>query len=227
MTLRQITCPLCGSGDIATRARAHGRSYLSCARCQLVFVSPEQRLDDAAERAYYGLHQNDPRDTRYRAFLDRLATPLVAQLSPGASGLDYGSGPGPTLSVMLAEQGFPMSVYDPYFAPDRDVLTRTYDFITCTETAEHFFHPGEELEHLDQLLRPNGWLGLMTELLDPEQALESWRYARDPTHVCLYGAKTMRWIGDHFDWSQLQPRPNVILFHKPPPPRREARERGR
>jgi 2-polyprenyl-3-methyl-5-hydroxy-6-metoxy-1,4-benzoquinol methylase len=63
---------------------------------------------------------------------------------------------------MLAEAGFEMSLYDPQFAPDRSVLTREGDFITATEVLEHLHRPAAELERLWSLLRPGGWLAVMT-----------------------------------------------------------------
>jgi hypothetical protein len=50
-----------------------------------------------------------------------------------------------------------MRNFDPFFAPDRASLRRTYDVIACSETAEHFDCPGDEFQRLDRLLRP-GWL---------------------------------------------------------------------
>lgn len=208
-------CPLCRARRIAPFAQAHGRRYLECGACRLVFVDPEQRPSPAAEREHYGTHRNDPADPGYRAFLDRLATPLAARLRPGAEGLDYGSGPGPTLSLMLEERGFRMRIHDPFFAPDPAPLRRDYDFVTCTETAEHFHHPGDEFDRLDRLLRPGGWLGLMTSLLDRETDLARWRYARDPTHVSLYRRETMEWIAERYAWTPELPARGVILFHKP------------
>lgn len=208
-------CPLCRSEQEHFFARAHGRDYFECRTCGLVFLAPDQRLDSAAERVHYGTHRNDPADPGYRAFLSRLATPLAERLAAGAAGLDYGSGPGPTLAPMLREQGFSMECYDPFFAPDPGALRRSYDFITCTETAEHFFRPRDELQRLDGLLRPGGWLGVMTEMLQAGRSLEHWRYARDPTHVCFYRPGTMEWIADHFGWSLELPHPNVVLFRKP------------
>lgn len=197
-------------------AGPHGRSYLDCADCRLVFVDPAQRPSAEAERAHYGTHRNDPADAGYRRFLDRLCAPLAARLAPGAEGLDYGAGPGPALSQMLEEQGFPTAVYDPFFAPDVDVLRRTYDFVTCTETAEHFHLPHAEFDRLDALLRPGGWLGVMTETMDEARVFATWRYARDPTHVCFYRAETMVWIANRYGWAMESPRPHVFLFHKPP-----------
>lgn len=208
-------CPLCACADAAAFAHLHGRRYLRCPECRLVFVHPADRPHADAERAHYGTHENRPDDPGYRRFLARLADPLAERLPPGAEGLDYGCGPGPALSRMMAERGFPSRDYDPLFAPDAGALRRAYDFVTCSETAEHFHHPAAEFARLDGLLCPGGWLGVMTEMLDDARDFATWRYARDPTHVCFYHADTMRWIADEHGWRMHAPARNVALFHKP------------
>lgn len=208
-----MSCILCGSDAVRPAARAHGRDYFACGECGLAFLAPEQRLSREEERARYEQHENDPADARYRTFLARLGTPLMARLPAGAAGLDYGSGPGPALSVMMEEAGYPTAIYDPFFAPDEAPLSRTYDFVTCTETFEHFYSPADELERLDGLLRPGGWLGLMTELRDG-QDLEKWWYLRDPTHVCFYAAETLEWIARSRGWTLERPRASVALYRK-------------
>src|SRR6056297_3232426 len=102
---RQMTCPLC-RGGVEPFAEAYGRAYHRCGTCGLVFLDPALRLESADEQARYETHQNDPDDPRYRTFLQRLAGPLTERVASGSHGLDYGSGPGPTLSVMLEERGF-------------------------------------------------------------------------------------------------------------------------
>jgi SAM-dependent methyltransferase len=208
-------CPLCHSDRARPWARAHGREYLECDTCRLIYLSPEQRLAPAAEKAHYETHENDPADPGYRAFLGRLAVPLVERLPPGAEGLDYGSGPGATLALMLEEHGFRVRNYDPFFAPDPGALRRSYDFITCTETVEHFFRPAAEFELLDRLLRPDGWLAVMTEVVSEERSFGEWRYARDPTHVCFYRRDTLEWIAARFGWSVEFPRANVAFYRQP------------
>jgi len=180
----------------------------------MVFMAAEHRMSLDDELARYKTHQNDPSDERYRAFLSRLMTPLLAVLNFGSMGLDYGAGPGPTLSVMLEEKGFPTAIYDPQFAPDKTVLRRTYDFITCTETAEHFFYPIQEFDRMDLLLRPGGWFAVMTEIRTDDQILSDWTYARDETHVCFYHVKTMAWISNHYNWQMQSPCDNVFFFQK-------------
>lgn len=208
-------CPLCQGLRVFPYARVHARQYFGCERCGLVFLEPGKRLEPAAERKHYGTHENEPNDSRYRAFLSRLSVPLVERLRPGTEGLDYGSGPGPTLSVMLAEQGFRMAIYDPFFAPDLKTLDRTYDFVTCAETAEHFRAPAGEFDRLNRLLRPGGWLAVMTEMLRDDCVFENWHYARDPTHVCFYRPRAMEWLAGLYGWAAEFPHRNVVLFGKP------------
>src|SRR5699024_8178290 len=116
-------------------------------------------------------------------FLGRLFTPLAARLSPGAQGLDFGAGPGPTLSLIFEEAGYSMAIFDPFYAPDASVWQRHYDFITATEVVEHLAAPGREIERLLGRLRPGGWLGLMTKRVHSREAFGDWHYIRDPTHV--------------------------------------------
>jgi len=117
---------------------------------------------------------------------------------------------------MLTERGFPTALYDPFFAPDPAPLAETYDFVVCTETAEHFFDPRAEFDRLDGLLRPGGWLGVMTEVVDDARPFGEWRYARDPTHACFYRDETLAWIARAYRWRLERPHRNVALFRKPP-----------
>jgi SAM-dependent methyltransferase len=206
---------MCGSPGVTEFALVHGRRFGDCQVCGLLHLWPEQRFGRAEERAHYSTHRNDPVDLAYRAFLSRLSNPLVTRLPEGAEGLDYGSGPGPTLSGMLEEQGFSVRLYDPFFAPNPRALERTYDFVVCSETVEHFFRPGFEFDRLNRLLRPTGWLGVMTEIYRNQRPFEEWRYAREDTHVCFYRPETMTWIARRFGWSCVTPHPNVVLFQKP------------
>lgn len=207
-------CPLCGAAS-HFYSHSNQRAFCACSVCGLIHLIPEQRLSSAEERARYLLHQNSPNDSEYRAFLDRLLVPLAALLSPGVQGLDYGCGPGPTVSVMMRERGFAMNEYDPFFTADESVLKQQYDFITCTETAEHFFSPKEEFERLDSLLKPGGHLGVMTAVYEQKPAFREWYYAKDPTHVSIYTPQTIRWIADRYGWSFSMAADNAVIFCKP------------
>jgi len=107
-----------------------------------------------------------------------------------------------------------METYDPYFAPNPLALEQSYDFITVTETVEHFYHPGKEFARLTTLLRSGGFLGVMTEMWLDDRPFEKWHYPRDPTHVIFYRRTTMEWIAERFGYGMEIPRPNVVLFRK-------------
>ncbi|MEM7743722.1 MAG: class I SAM-dependent methyltransferase [Pseudomonadota bacterium] len=189
--------------------------YWRCNSCEATFLDPLKWPSRAEEHAHYLHHENDPEDPGYRQFLSKLATPLIERLGPGLSGLDYGCGPGPALAAMLREAGYEMSVYDPFFHPAQDALARTYDFVTCTEVAEHFHAPAEEFDHLEAKLKPGGWLGVMTCFQTDDSRFRDWHYRKDPTHVVFYRAATMRLIGAQRGWTCEIPVKDVALFQKP------------
>jgi SAM-dependent methyltransferase len=192
-------CRLCGSGTVELFWQDTRRDYYRCGCCRLVFVPPQQLPGASEEKAEYDLHRNDPQDPGYRRFLGRLFEPLQARLAAGSEGLDFGCGPGPALAMMLAEAGHGMTVYDSFYAPDRSVLQRRYDFITATEVVEHLHRPGEELRRLWALLRPGGVLGLMTKLVLDREAFSRWHYKNDLTHVSFFSQETFTWLACELD----------------------------
>jgi len=172
-------------------------------------------LDTDDEKAQYDLHENNPDDPAYRGFLGHLANPLMARIAPGASGLDFGCGPGPTLSVMLEEAGYAVDLYDPFYAPDETLLSNSYDFITATEVAEHLRNPAGEFARLWAMLRPGGVLGLMTWMTDDIDDLAGWHYMRDPTHICFYSRNSFKWLADKLGADVACQGNKVILISKP------------
>ena len=207
-------CPLCGSAASDHLAIIRDRQYAGCRRCRLRFLEPSQLPSRAEEKAHYDTHENSPNSPSYRRFLTKLTTPLIPLLRPGSEGLDYGAGPGPTLSVMLEEQGFIVDNYDPIYQPNPEALLRQYDFITSTEVVEHFHHPASQFTRIYDLLKPGGWFGGMTEIFDPSTVFADWWYHRDPTHVSFFELETMRWIAERFGMSWRNPAPNVVIFQK-------------
>ena len=208
-------CPLCASESFAFYHEDTRRPYHQCGRCRLVFIPPSFRLSARDEKLHYDLHQNDPRDSGYRKFLSRLFEPMCERVPAPAQGLDFGSGPGPTLSVMFAEAGYDMVIYDPCYADDASMLQRRYDFITASEVAEHLYAPGEVLAQLFGLLKPGGWLGLMTKLVIDQAAFADWHYKNDPTHVCFYSRETLQWWAQRMNCDITFIGRDVILLRKP------------
>jgi SAM-dependent methyltransferase len=208
-------CPLCAGRRIERFANVQQRDYWRCSVCALRYLDPAQRPDAETQRAEYLLHRNTPVDTGYRRFLSRLTGPLLERLHPGCEGLDYGCGPGPALAAMLGEAGHRLALYDPFFRDDTAALTRRYDFVTCTEVVEHFHDPAGEFAPLDGLLRPGGWLAVMTCFQTDDARFAGWHYRRDPTHVAFYRAETFDWLARRHDWRCEIPVKDVALLHKP------------
>lgn len=212
-------CPLCANGATEPFHRDRKRDYCRCPQCDLVFVPPDFHLAPEKERARYDCHHNSLSDPGYRAFLNRLFHPMKARLRPGAHGLDFGCGRTPTLSVLFEEAGHACADYDLHYADDPDVLNRKYDFLTCSETIEHFTRPREEFELLLRLVKPGGWLGIMTQLRDEAPPFETWYYKDDATHVGFYSRKTFQTLasgaaaGGHDCGLRVEFEPDgVVLF---------------
>ncbi len=180
----------------------------------MVFVAAHDHISRIDERAQYDLHTNSPSDLAYRAFLNRLAEPLKQRLSPFSRGLDFGSGPGPTLSLMLEESGHSMRLYDSHYAADKSVLSGSYDFITATEVVEHLSAPGAELQRLWDLLVPGGWLAVMTKLVIDRARFSDWHYRRDPTHISFFCRYTWDCIARQWATTATYIGSDVILIRK-------------
>jgi len=210
-------CPLCGSDTIANFYTDQSRSYIRCSTCYLIHVPSEFHLAQDDEHRRYDSHQNSPADSGYRSFLSRLLTPLLPRLKPGQSGLDFGCGPGPTLSVMLQEYGFSMAVYDPFYAVDTTVLQRRYDFITCTEVIEHFARPDIEWRQLLELLNNGGRLAIMTAFYNEQMSFADWYYKNDPTHIGFYSTATFDWLALRDDLKVEYFGDSVAIFTRPAP----------
>ena len=208
-------CPLCGSQTRHFHTDRL-RDYFHCQQCELVLADPQSFLSEKEELARYDLHENDPADAGYRAFLNQLAEPLLQRIAPGSQGLDFGCGPGPALAQMLTEEGMSMQVYDPFYAPDRSVLARQYDFVTCTEVVEHFYQPLQNWQELAGLVRPGGWLGVMTALHIDSIDFARWHYPTEPTHVMFYAPKTVYFLAEKLYMRLDHLQTPVFLLQKPP-----------
>ncbi len=211
---RASTCPVCGAPEPRALLTVDGRDYWRCAACEATFLDPHQHPTRDEERRHYMQHRNNPDDPGYRRFLSTLAEPLLARLAPGSSGLDYGCGPGPALAAMLGGAGHRVALYDPLFHPDPAPLGRQYDFVTCTETAEHFHDPRREFDRLGGLVRPGGWLAVMTCFQTDDARFADWHYRRDPTHVVFYRDATLRHIARRRGFDCEIPVKDVALMRK-------------
>ena len=95
---------------------------------------------------YYQTHLNISSDPAYQEFAAQLALPILDKLVPNSSALDFGCGPDSALSTILRQHGHNMTLYEPFFFPAKKSLKKTYDFIVCSEAAEHFHQPAKEFK---------------------------------------------------------------------------------
>lgn len=208
-----LICPLCQSSEGRPFFEDH-RDYFHCPTCSLVFVPAEQFISSEKEKTVYDQHENSADDPGYRHFLNRLFKPMLEQIPANSYGLDFGSGPGPTLSIMFTEKGYHMKNYDCFYAPESKYLQQTYDFITATEVVEHLHHPRKELDRLWSCLKPGGTLGIMTKRVIDQTAFTHWHYKNDPTHICFFSLETFQWLAGYWNATLLIPEKDVVIFIK-------------
>ena len=207
-------CPLCSDSGGKLFFEDKIRIYIRCSDCKLVFVPKRCWLSAEEEKAVYDLHENNADDTGYRQFLSRLSVPLLKRIGHQKMGLDFGCGPGPTLSMMLEEQGQQMRLFDHFYNNDPSVLAIFYDFICSTEVVEHLCYPNKEFTTLFSILKPGGWMGIMTKLVRDQQAFSKWHYIQDRTHICFYSRETFEYLADRFSADVEFIKDDVIIFHK-------------
>lgn len=208
-----MNCPLCQSSE-HTLFFQDKRDYYRCSNCQLVFIPPHQRLSLFEQKDFYDKHENSPDDIFYRRFLNRIFLPLSESIEPHSHGLDFGCGPGPTLSVMFTEIGHKMAIYDPLYAPDMACFQQSYNFISTSEVMEHCHQPGEELNRIWSCLKPNGTLGIMTKRVIDKNAFAHWHYKNDPTHICFFSQETFQWLAQFWQATLVIADKDVVLLKK-------------
>lgn len=198
-------------------ADAGYRTFLSRTARPVLGLLARQCL--AAAGAPVGAQEPIDSDAVIQAAESAMTSP--APPMPPARGLDFGCGPGPTLSLLLEASPLvqpPMALYDLYYYPDKAVLAATYDFVTATEVVEHMADVGPSLDMLWSLVRPGGALAVMTKRVTDPAAFAKWHYARDPTHITFFHKRsfeeylTARWgaavAAVHFH------KDDVVLFVK-------------
>ena len=209
-----MNCLVCEDPAVKLILEEDEKVYWKCSNCLFISLDPKFRLSSSEEKDRYKQHNNDIYDANYRSFLSKLFKPLQGKLQDGAKGLDFGCGPGPALAEMFKEAGYQVDLYDPFFFNNEIVFKKAYDFITCTETIEHFFEPVKEFKRIDEMLVKESFLGVMTTFLTDEKDFGRWYYRKDPTHVAFYKPETFEVIASMMDWTYEIPEKDVVLFKK-------------
>src|SRR5690554_2709085 len=209
-----IHCPLCKSHSKKDIIPAiYNRTLYHCTQCDLVFAHPKDLLSAQEEKARYNNHENNIENAGYVAFLTQAITQATPYLQTKKQGLDFGCGPGPTLNLLLKQQGYSCDIYDQFFFST--LPNKKYDFIFATECFEHFHNPHKEIDTIYNHLAPKGVVIIMTELWEHTQQFSTWYYAADPTHVAFFNATTFTSICTTFGFTQL-PSSNarIVILEK-------------
>ncbi|MDD4747175.1 MAG: class I SAM-dependent methyltransferase [Salinivirgaceae bacterium] len=205
-------CPLCN-----TCCSAYGNStqlkHYQCSVCEALFIPQKDQLSFSEEKERYLLHSGEINDG-YRNFVKPLVDLIANENTTTAIGLDLGAGHSAIAALMLSEKGFTMEKYDPYFHPDRSVLDKQYDFIVSCEVIEHFAHPKQEFEKINNLLKVGGKIYCKTEFYDSNINFETWYYKNDPTHVFIYTHKTIQWIQKEMGFSHAVINGRIAVLTK-------------
>lgn len=200
--MESLYCPLCNG--TSKSFYTHGqRKFLQCSLCLSVFLHPKNYLTTKQEEAHYKNHNNNPEDTGYQNFVSPATNAVLRDFTPQHSGLDFGSGTGSPIVKVLQDNRYSIEQYDLFFHNNPVLLQKQYDYITCTEVAEHFKEPLKEFELLKSLLLPNGKLYLMTDLFDEARDFGSWYYKNDHTHVFMYHRNALEWIREKLQFKKL------------------------
>jgi len=220
-TIGRMVCRLCGAA--APEFQIAGTAYAECPDCSYIEVGPASLPLPEAEEKRYRLHHNSFDDEGYRHWITEFLDAMAPYLKPGAHVLDFGSGPEPVPARLLAERGFSVTVYDPYFATGDAWRKECWDAILVHEVAEHLFEPLATFKELAALLVPGGALCVRTRFppagddgrLD-RPGFSRWSYRMDPTHVGFFPEQSFRRLSTTLGLAitLLEP-PDRVVMTKP------------
>ena len=204
-------CTLC-SYDVDKSLNIRGRDYFLCPNCDLLFMSPQDRMTREEELQRYLKHQNDPADTGYKNFLLQLAEPCFEYIDKDSLCLDYGCGNELNMEKIFKDKGYNMQNYDPYFYPNG--LKGPYDLIVCNEVCEHFYSPSADFIKIRNILKPDGILAIGTNLRNATTDLNTWHYLSDRTHVSMYSKKTFDTVAERYKFKVLKVLNDRVILLK-------------
>lgn len=149
----------------------------------------------AEAKARYDTHHNEGDNPTYIQYQKRIFDEFIGMYIVGSKVMDFGSGEGEVLKQFIPN----LVCYDLYYHPDQTVLNTTYDSIILIEVVEHFEQPLLEFKQLVERLNPGGRLIIQTQFYDTFEAIASWWYVRDATHVSFYCEDSFRWLCEEFN----------------------------
>ena len=203
-----MNCPLCKHHG----KPFYGGEFFICKNCSGLYKDRKNYVDVRAERRRYEEHNNDVNDIRYQKFVSPITTYVLANFKAHHSGLDFGCGTAPVISKVLQDNGYKIHQFDPFFANKVELLDGTYDYVISCEVIEHFHKPDAEFKLLKNILTTDGALICMTHLYDDDIDFKKWYYKNDPTHVFIYRRETIKFIADHYGFTNCEISNRLIVL---------------
>lgn len=193
-----MKCIICQNKVNSYRHPKFNMLFHECESCDFIYKDPIVHPSLEEEKRIYDFHHNDEDNLSYVTYLKDFIHVSVLPFVKNGQILDFGSGPNPVLSkILMNEYHFSVFIYDHIYHPDLSYQKKNYDMIISTEVIEHLKNPLHYFKHFHQLLKPNGYLSLMTLFHPKDQnLLFNWFYIRDITHVSFYTVKTIEKIAE-------------------------------
>lgn len=179
----------------------------------LLFADANSHLPPNAELKKYQSANNKHKP------MQQLILSLVTQLEQlnkqHLVGLNFGRVVAESVVNELTDKGHQLHQYDPFFAPDHQLLKQQYDFICCYKVFEHFRAPSREWHLLCSILKPGGWIAINTQLITELNGFAKWHHKNNLTHVSFYQQATFQFLAKKADFALLFASNDLILVQKP------------
>lgn len=194
-----FNCKVCDTKTNEILISDFNKEYHVCSKCDCIFLDSKYYLSNEEEKYRYSKHDNHPQNSGYvKMFNDFLSIAVEPFLKEGVA-LDFGCGHGPVLADILKKRGFVVDVYDYYFYPDWEPVKDKYNLVTTTEVLEHIANPHSVFEVFSEIIKPGGFLALMTLFLPKEKSkFYNWWYPKDETHIVFYNEKTISFLAEKY-----------------------------
>ncbi|MEC4725895.1 class I SAM-dependent methyltransferase [Shewanella sp. D64] len=207
-------CPLCHSTQTSLFHRNKKRDMYTCHHCQLVFSDAASHLPPLVEKQRYQ-ESGGKKQPALTQFLISLIAQCEQDSNSPLSGLNFGRVLEPSSLSNISHHQHKISQYDPFFAPDHELLKRNYDYICCYKVFEHFRFPFKEWSLLGDMLKPGGWLAINTKLLTDIGSFDKWHHKNNLTHVSFYQRSTFEYLAEQAGFKLLFAANDLILVQKP------------
>jgi len=197
-------CTICN--NTTTPIDSGKKRYYRCQNCDFIFLDHSQILDSKTEKIRYLFHNNTIENLGYVKMFEKFFDKIFPLMAKVKTILDFGCGPGPVMAELLKRKGYEVFLYDIYFNDIKQNLENEYDLIISTEVFEHLKDPKRVMQQLVKIIKPNGYLALMTRF-HPEDSekFKSWYYKADETHIGFFTPQTFKYLANEFNLK--------ILYH--------------